>query len=135
VTPPEYTHFQDLRDERIGRHGDRDTAARQAANEWYHQRVALSRGAEFRADAPTPDSVYEGYSHQQLHRMVTEGLSGDQIGEVSHAWSELANALSEFSERLHDQARRTDAVWQGGAAESAKAYVRDMGGWSEELGR
>lgn len=137
MTPPdrEYTHFQDLRDEAIGRHGDRQTAARLAANEWYHQRVALSRGAEFRTDAPTPDSVYEGYSHQQLHRMVTEGLSGDQIGEVSYAWSELANALSEFSERLHDQARRTDAVWQGGAAESAKAYVKDMGGWSEELGK
>lgn len=133
MTPPdEYTHFQDLRD---GQRGDRETAARRAANEWYQQRVALSRGAEFRDDAPSPDSVYEGYSHQQLHRMVTEGLSGEQIGEVSHAWSELANALSEFSERLHDQARRTDAVWQGGAAESAKAYVRDMGGWSEELGR
>lgn len=131
----EYTHFQDLRDEAIGQHGDRWTAAHLAANEWYHQRVALSRGAEFRDDAPTPDSVYEGYSHQQLHRMVTEGLSGAQIGEVSYAWSELANALSEFSERLHDQARRTDAVWQGGAAESAKAYVKNMGDWSEELGR
>ena len=137
MTSPEdeYTHFQDLRDEAIGQHGDRRTAARLAANEWYQQRVALSRGAEFRTDAPTPDSVYEGYSHQRLHRMVTEGLSGEQIGKVSYAWSELANALSEFSERLHDQARRTDAVWQGGAAESAKAYVKDMGGWSEELGK
>jgi hypothetical protein len=133
VTPPdEYTHFQDLRD---GQRGDRQTAARRAANEWYQRRVALSRGAEFRTDAPSPDSVYEGYSHQQLYRMVTEGLSGEQIGEVSYAWSELANALNEFSERLHEQARRTDAVWQGGAAESAKAYVKDMGGWTEELGR
>jgi len=129
-----YQHFQDLRDEALARGGDRETAARAAANEWWRERVELSSGAEFRDDAPVSDAVYQGYSHEQLHRMVTSGLSGAQISEVSHAWSDLANALSVFAERLHEQARRTDAVWQGGAAESARTYVKDMSAWSGELG-
>ncbi|MGH3758339.1 PPE domain-containing protein [Actinophytocola sp.] len=131
-----YTHWRTLRDEYRTEHGlSLREAMRRATEDWRAARRELTDGAEFRDDAPVSTAVYEGYQHEQLHRMVTEGLVPSQVGDMSESWSKLANAMARFSDRLREHVTRTDAVWQGEAADMARGYTLAVSTWSGRTSR
>lgn len=131
-----YTHWRFLRDEYRTEDGlGRREAMRQATEDWRAERRELTDGAEFRDDAPVSTAAYVGYRHEQLHRMVTEALVPSQVGDMSESWSKLANAMARFADQLREQVTRTDAVWQGQAADMARGYAIAVSTWSGRTSR
>ncbi len=130
-----YTHYRQMSAEILASGGTSNEARWWSTTAWWEERKKLSDGADFRDDAPVPDTAYEGYDHARLKQMLTEGLSVSQVSDVSEAWSKLANAMARFGERLRVETTKAEAVWQGDAADAAKAYTGAMARWSEETGQ
>ncbi|RZS30378.1 hypothetical protein EV193_11776 [Herbihabitans rhizosphaerae] len=135
MSEDEYTHQRQMNAEILASGGTANEARWWSTTAWWEERKQLSKGVEFRDDAPVPESAYQGYEHGRLKDMVTENLSAGQVGDVSESWSKLANAMARFSDRLREQINRADAVWQGEAAEQARTYTTSMATWSDETGR
>ncbi|MGH3517206.1 MAG: hypothetical protein ACRDQ7_07255, partial [Haloechinothrix sp.] len=104
-------------------------AAREARE---REAARLAHDAEFRDGAPTSNVDYQGYDHTALQAMLAGVDSG---GAMSTPWTNLANAMAEFSDDLNTAVNKSKAVWQGEAADTAHGFSSSMSTWSESTGQ
>ena len=88
---------------------------------------------------PVPGSLDEPvdwmtYSHQEMYRMVHDGLDLTGATAVSAGWARLGEALGEIGEELDKIVRDFANAWQGEAADQAAHAVAALAGWAGDAG-
>jgi hypothetical protein len=88
---------------------------------------------------PVPDSLDEPvdwmtYSHQEMYRMVHDGLDLTGATAVSADWVRLGEALGEIGEELTKIVQAFAHAWQGDAADQAVHAVSALAGWAGDAG-
>jgi hypothetical protein len=88
---------------------------------------------------PVPDSLDEQvdwmtYPHQELYRMVHDGLDLAGATAVSANWARLGDSLGEIGDELNRIVRAFEHAWQGEAADQATHAVSSLATWAAEAG-
>lgn len=88
---------------------------------------------------PVPDSLDEPvdwmtYSHQEMYRMVHDGLDLAGATAVSADWARLGEALGDIGDELNRIVQAFADAWQGDAADQAVHAVSSLGTWAGEAG-
>jgi hypothetical protein len=88
---------------------------------------------------PEPDSLDERvdwmtYPHDELYRMVHEGLDLAGATAVSADWARMGEALGEIGDELAGIVAAFADAWEGEAAEQARHAVSSLATWARETG-
>ncbi|WP_406640689.1 hypothetical protein [Amycolatopsis sp. WGS_07] len=112
----------------------RSATERDASQYSVQQGQQLLQGQQTRGDAPTPDANYASYSHEDLHKMVNEGLDFKGINERSRVTNFYGNWLADVSNQFRDAANTAGAEWQGTAANQAHSFFQSTADHTEKTG-
>ncbi|PKV92005.1 hypothetical protein ATK30_2793 [Amycolatopsis echigonensis] len=112
----------------------RGATERDASQYSVQQGQQLLQGQQTRSDAPTPDANYASYSHEDLHKMVNEGLNFESINDRSRVTNTYGNWLADASNQFRDAANTAGAEWQGEAAAQAHSFFQSTADHTEKTG-
>ncbi|MFE3172609.1 hypothetical protein ACFXPA_06020 [Amycolatopsis sp. NPDC059090] len=112
----------------------RGATERDASQYSVQQGQQLLEGQQTRGDAPAPDANYASYSHEDLHKMVNEGLDFKGINERSRVTNFYGNWLADVSNQFRDAASTAGAEWQGTAATQAHSFFQSTADHTEKTG-
>lgn len=112
----------------------RGATERDASQYSVQQGQQLLQGQQTRSDAPTPDANYASYSHEDLHKMVNEGLNFESINDRSRVTNTYGNWLADASNQFRDAANTAGAEWQGTAATQAHSFFQSTANHTEKTG-
>ncbi|GAA3538737.1 hypothetical protein GCM10022222_22900 [Amycolatopsis ultiminotia] len=112
----------------------RNATQREASQYSVQQGQQLLQGQQTRGDAPAPDTNYASFSHEDMHKMVHDGLNFDGINERSVVTNTYGNWLADVSNQFRDAAGTAGAEWQGTAAEQAHSFFRSTAEHTEQTG-
>lgn len=111
------------------------SATERAASQYsVQQGQQLLQGQQTRGDAPAPDANYASYSHEDLHKMVNEGLDFKGINERSRVTNFYGNWLADASNEFRNAANTAGAEWQGTAATQAHSFFQSTADHTEKTG-
>ncbi|HEU5475791.1 MAG TPA: PPE domain-containing protein [Actinophytocola sp.] len=82
--------------------------------------------AEQTADA----TRWQGFTHQELYKLLHEGAGPGASADASRRWSEIAATLTEVGEDLQSAIDRTGAGWNGRAAGQAYDALAVLVDWA-----
>ncbi|MGW4394650.1 hypothetical protein ACWEHA_05115 [Amycolatopsis nivea] len=112
----------------------RAATERDASQYSVQQGQQLLQGQQTRGDAPAPDANYASYSHEDLHKMVNEGLDFKGINERSRVTNFYGNWLADVSNQFRAAASTAGAEWQGTAATQAHSFFQSTADHTEKTG-
>ncbi|MGV9297794.1 hypothetical protein ACWDNU_27210, partial [Amycolatopsis sp. NPDC003676] len=112
----------------------RSATERDASQYSVQQGQQLLQGQQTRGDAPAPDANYASYSHEDLHKMVNEGLDFKGINERSRVTNFYGNWLADASNEFRNAADTAGAEWQGTAATQAHSFFQSTADHTEKTG-
>ncbi|WP_409466846.1 hypothetical protein [Amycolatopsis sp. GA6-003] len=112
----------------------RSATERDASQYSVQQGQQLLQGQQTRSDAPAPDANYASYSHEDLHKMVNEGLNFESINDRSRVTNTYGNWLADVSNQFRDAANTAGAEWQGTAAAQAHSFFQSTADHTEKTG-
>ncbi len=112
----------------------RSATERNASQYSVQQGQQLLQGQQTRGDAPAPDANYASYSHEDLHKMVNEGLDFEGINDRSRVTNVYGNWLADASNQFRDAANTAGAEWQGTAAAQAHSFFQSTADHTEKTG-
>ncbi|MET9262825.1 hypothetical protein [Amycolatopsis sp. NPDC004079] len=112
----------------------RGATERDASQYSVQQGQQLLQGQQTRGDAPAPDANYASYSHEDLHKMVNEGLDFKGINERSRVTNFYGNWLADVSNQFRNAASTAGAEWQGTAATQAHSFFQSTADHTEKTG-
>jgi hypothetical protein len=81
-----------------------------------------------RAITETPN--WSAMTHEQLYDAVVTNNDPGAVYRASADWIDLGNRMLTSSDTLHQQIVETESGWQGEAADSARAAITQLVGWS-----
>ncbi|RJQ76999.1 hypothetical protein [Amycolatopsis panacis] len=110
-------------------------ATEQAASQYsVQQGEQLLEGQQTRSDAPAPDANYASHSHDELYKMVHDGLDFHTINDRSQVTNHYGNWLAQASNAFRDAAKTAGAEWQGAAADLAHSFFQSTADHTEKTG-
>lgn len=100
------------------------------------QAQALAQGVTTRPAPGIPDTNYMSYDHDSgLKPMVTDGVDPDQVGQMSDAWIEVGNGMTDFQQDFARSIASTETEWRGTAADSARQFMADTANYIGQAGQ
>jgi hypothetical protein len=78
-----------------------------------------------------PDATrWEGYTHQELYRLLHEGAGPAASAEPSRRWAGIAGTLTEIGQDLQSAIDKSGSGWSGRAAGRAYDRLSGLVGWA-----
>ncbi|WP_028848478.1 hypothetical protein [Thermocrispum agreste] len=74
------------------------------------------------------------WSHEELYLMATQGLDVAGANAVAAKWGDVGVLLQEIADDLDRAARKSEAGWEGSAAELARKTAAQLARWAEDTG-
>jgi hypothetical protein len=96
---------------------------------------SLKDGLTLRTAPSAAGAHYPGISHEQLYDSVTQGVSPDQVGQVSDTWVNIGNGLTNLQDTVAQSIASSEVTWQGKSGDSARQAIASMGNKSGKAGQ
>jgi hypothetical protein len=81
---------------------------------------------------PVPETLrWQGFTHQQLYKLLHEGAGPKASAEPSRRWAELESTLNDIGQDLRQAIDRTGSGWSGRAAGAAYDRLAPLVYWAE----
>jgi hypothetical protein len=93
-----------------------------------------NQGVLIRSAPPAPDSRYITFSHDQLHKMVNNGVDPGTVGEIGDKWTEIGNKLATFQDDIARAISSSETEWTGNSGYKPRQAVADFGNRAGESG-
>jgi PPE family len=75
---------------------------------------------------------WNGYSHEELYRQINSGPGPKASHASMERWQGVSAALMEINSELHAGVLKSGAVWQGKAADTARAGLNPLAQWADD---
>lgn len=75
---------------------------------------------------------WQGYSHEELFRMLHSGPGSAAAGPVADRWAGMSGALAEIQQEIDDGVAASGATWLGAAGDSARGALGPLGDWADQ---
>jgi hypothetical protein len=72
---------------------------------------------------------YMSVPHGNIKQMVTENADPGGVGGSGDAWINSGNAMIQFQDDMRTAINSSQADWKGAAANNARGFMADLGGW------
>jgi hypothetical protein len=75
---------------------------------------------------------WQGYSHEELYRTLHSGPGPKASHASIERWEGISAALTEINAELHTGVLRSGAMWEGSAADEARADLNPLAAWADD---
>lgn len=96
---------------------------------------SLRQGVVTRSAPGFQAANYPGYSHPQLHQMVTQGVDASTVGEVGDTWLAMGDDLTGFQADFARALASSETTWTGTNADAARRSVAELGNSGGAIGQ
>ncbi|MCI2415798.1 hypothetical protein MOQ72_00040 [Saccharopolyspora sp. K220] len=73
-------------------------------------------------------------SHRELYESVHLDNDPGRVGELAQEWVQMSREICDSSQQMAQRLQATESGWQGEAADSARAAIRQLSDWSWTAG-
>lgn len=95
----------------------------------------LKEGLTLRTAPAAAQANYTGMTHEALYDSVTNGVSPDQVNQVSETWLNIGNGLTNLQDTVARSIASTEVTWQGHAGDQARQSIATLGNKSGQAGQ
>lgn len=75
---------------------------------------------------------WNGYSHEELYKQINAGPGPKASHASMERWEGVSSALTEINAELHTGVLNSGAVWEGAAADQARAGMSPLAAWADD---
>jgi hypothetical protein len=75
---------------------------------------------------------WNGYSHEELYRQINAGPGPKASHASMERWHGVSTALTEINAELLKGVQKSGAVWEGAAADAARAGLNPLAAWADD---
>jgi len=75
---------------------------------------------------------WNGYSHEELYKQIHAGPGPKASHASMERWEGVSAALTEINAELHTGVLNSGAVWEGAAADQARAGMNPLAAWADD---
>jgi hypothetical protein len=95
----------------------------------------LKAGLEIRSAPASAGAHYQGISHQDLYKSVTQGVDPAGVTGISDTWLRIGNGLANLQSTVAQSIASSQVTWTGNAAEQARQSIATLGNQSGHAGQ
>ncbi|HEY1575089.1 MAG TPA: hypothetical protein VGG05_27425 [Pseudonocardiaceae bacterium] len=95
----------------------------------------LKQGLTMRSAPAAAGAFYPGIPHGTLYDSVTNGVSPDQVGQVSDTWVSIGNGLTNLQDTVAKGIASSEVTWQGNSGDKARQSIATLGNNAGQAGQ